>query len=122
MNKYSYNVNKNTIEKYGQFFAYVNVIDVNRIVKLLNEQDKQIAELKNNYKIINTYKSYEKKYKKRIKELKKENEKLKQRIEEETDRVIKLEQYVYTKLCPKSEYYDEKVLSEIINTILGDLE
>ena len=57
-----------------------------------------------------------------VNELKKENEKLKQKIKEETDRVIKLEQYVYTKLCPKSEHYDEKVLSEIINTILGDVE
>lgn len=43
-----------------------------------------------------------------------------ERIKEETNRVIKLEQYVYTKLCPESEHYDEKVLSEIINTILGD--
>lgn len=58
----------------------------------------------------------------KISELEKENEELKQRIKEETDRVIKLEQYVYTKLCPKSEHYDEKVLSAIINTILGDVE
>lgn len=58
----------------------------------------------------------------RIKELKKENEELKQRIKEEMDRVIKLEQYVYTKLCPKLENYNEKVVSAIINTILGDVE
>ena len=58
----------------------------------------------------------------RIQELEKENNKLKQKIKEETDRVIKLEQYVYTKLCPKSENYNEKVVSAIINTILGDME
>lgn len=45
-----------------------------------------------------------------------------ERIKEETDRVIKLEQYIYTKLCPKSEHYDEGALSEIINTILGDVD
>ena len=60
--------------------------------------------------------------KERIKELEKENEKIRQEIKKETDRVIKLEQYVYTKLCPQSEHYDEKVLSELINTILGDVE
>lgn len=94
MNKYSYNVNKNTIEKYGQFFAYVNVIDANRIVKLLNEQDKQIGELKNSYKIIDTYKNYEKKYQKQIKELEKENRKLEcinRELEERLDKFRSIE-------------------------------
>ena len=42
---YSYNVNKNTIEKNGKFVAYVDVIDANRIVKLLNEKNKRIKDL-----------------------------------------------------------------------------
>ena len=42
---YSYNVNKNTIEKNGKFVAYVDVIDTKRIVDLLNKQDKKIKEL-----------------------------------------------------------------------------
>ena len=45
MTEYSYNVNKNCIEKDERFFAYVNTIDANRIVKLLNEQEKRIKEL-----------------------------------------------------------------------------
>lgn len=45
MTEYSYNVNKNCIEKNGNFVAYVDVIDTKRIVDLLNEQDKKIKEL-----------------------------------------------------------------------------
>lgn len=46
MTEYSYNVNKNCIVQNGKFVAYVDVIDANRIVKLLNEQDKEIKRLK----------------------------------------------------------------------------
>lgn len=56
------------------------------------------------------------------KKLKDENEQLKQQLKEKADRIIKLEQYVYTKLCPKSENYDEKVLSKILAAILGDVD
>ena len=45
MSKYTFNVNKYCIEKDERFFAYVDVIDANRIVELLNEQDAQIQEL-----------------------------------------------------------------------------
>ena len=46
MSKYTFNVNNFSIEKDKRFFAYVDFIDANRIVKLLNEQDKKIRELK----------------------------------------------------------------------------
>ena len=94
--------------------------DIENIVDLLNEQEERVKELEScNHSL--AQKDLRKFTK--IIELEKENEKLKQKIKEETDRVIKLEQYVYTKLCPKSEHYDEKVLSEIINTILtGDVD
>ena len=42
---YSYNVNKNCIVQNGKFVAYVDVIDANRIVKLLNEKNKRIKDL-----------------------------------------------------------------------------
>lgn len=45
MTDYSYNVNKNCIVQNGKFIAYVDVIDANRIVKLLNEQNKRIKDL-----------------------------------------------------------------------------
>ena len=45
MSKYAFNVNNFSIEKDERFFAYVDVIDANRIVELLNEQDAQIKEL-----------------------------------------------------------------------------
>lgn len=46
MTEYSYNVNKNYIEKNGKFVAYVDVIDTKRIVDLLNEQEEEIKSLK----------------------------------------------------------------------------
>lgn len=45
MSKYQCNVNNFSIEKDEKFFAYINVVDANRIVKLLNEQDERIQEL-----------------------------------------------------------------------------
>ena len=36
LTKYKYNVNKNCIEKDGQFFAYLNSLDAYKIVKELN--------------------------------------------------------------------------------------
>lgn len=46
MTEYSYNVNKNCIEKNGKFVAYVNVIDTKRIVDRLNEQEETIQNQK----------------------------------------------------------------------------
>lgn len=55
--QYSFNVNKNTIEFDGKFKAYVNIVDGQRIVDLLNEQhevicicENRIAELRNENK------------------------------------------------------------------------
>lgn len=42
MSKYAFNVNNFSIEKDERFFAYVDVIDANRIVELLNEQEETI--------------------------------------------------------------------------------
>lgn len=50
MTEYSYNVNKNCIEKNGNFVAYVDVIDTKRIIDLLNEQDNEIQRLKKELK------------------------------------------------------------------------
>ena len=44
--EYSYNVNKNTIEKNGKCIAYLNVVDVDKIMFVLNRQEEQIKELK----------------------------------------------------------------------------
>lgn len=43
--KYNYNVNKNCIERNGDFFAYLDVVDAHKIVKELNSQDNRIKEL-----------------------------------------------------------------------------
>lgn len=43
--QYSFNVNKNTIEFDGKFKAYVNIVDGQRIVDLLNEQHETIQRL-----------------------------------------------------------------------------
>lgn len=43
--KYSFNVNRYTLEKDGQYLAYLNIVDVHKIVDLLNGQDKRIKEL-----------------------------------------------------------------------------
>ena len=42
MSKYAFNVNNFSIEKDERFFAYVNTIEANRIVKTLNEQEETI--------------------------------------------------------------------------------
>ena len=116
---------------YNQLTSYVDAnFDEYMTQKKLNEQIKELEscnhslaqkEIRKLTKIIELEKELNKKNE-RIKELEKENEKIRQEIKEETDRVIKLEQYVYTKLCPQSEHYDEKVLSAIINTILSDVK
>ena len=46
MSKYQFNVNNFSIEKDERFFAYINTIDANRIVKMLNKQEEEIQELK----------------------------------------------------------------------------
>ena len=46
MSKYQFNVNNFSIEKDERFFAYINTIDANRIVKMLNEQEREIQRLK----------------------------------------------------------------------------
>ena len=50
MSKYTFNVNKYCIEIDGRFFAYVNVVGANRIVKFLNEQEKRMEFLKEELK------------------------------------------------------------------------
>ena len=45
MSNYKFNVNNFSIEKDERFFAYVDFIDANKIVKMLNKQEKQIEEL-----------------------------------------------------------------------------
>lgn len=50
MSKYTFNVNKYCIEKDDRFFAYVNVVGANRIVKFLNEQEKRMQFLKEELK------------------------------------------------------------------------
>ena len=42
MSKYTFNVNNFSIEKDERFFAYIDIIDANRIVELLNEQEETI--------------------------------------------------------------------------------
>ena len=42
MSNYKFNVNNFSIEKDERFFAYVNTIEANRIVKTLNEQEETI--------------------------------------------------------------------------------
>ena len=44
--QYSFNVNKNTIEFDGKFKAYVNIVDGQRIVDLLNELHEENKKLK----------------------------------------------------------------------------
>ena len=46
MSKYAFNVNNFSIEKDERFFAYVNTIEANRIVKTLNEQEETIQNQK----------------------------------------------------------------------------
>jgi len=48
--KFTFNVNKYCIEKDDRFFAYVNVVGANRIVKFLNEQEKRMEFLKEELK------------------------------------------------------------------------
>ena len=48
--KFTFNVNKYCIEKDDRFFAYVNVVGANRIVKFLNEQEKRMQFLKEELK------------------------------------------------------------------------
>lgn len=43
--RYNYNVNKNCIERNGDFFAYLDVVDAHKIVKELNKQYYQILDL-----------------------------------------------------------------------------
>ena len=43
--KYTYNVNKNSIEKEGKYFAYVNVLDAHKIIHELNRMDSVIQML-----------------------------------------------------------------------------
>ena len=50
MSKYAFNVNNFSIEKDEHFFAYIDTIDANRIVKLLNEQEKRIKSLEEELK------------------------------------------------------------------------
>ena len=45
MSNYKLNVNNFSIEKDERFFAYVNTIDANRIVKLLNRQEETIESI-----------------------------------------------------------------------------
>ena len=42
MSKYKFNVNNYSIEKDERFFAYIDIIDANRIVELLNVQEETI--------------------------------------------------------------------------------
>ena len=60
MSNYKFNVNNFSIEKDERFFAYVNIIGAERIVKTLNEQEETIL-----------------KQKRKIKELEKENGRMK---------------------------------------------
>ena len=50
MSKYAFNVNNFSIEKDERFIAYVDFIDANRIVKLLNKQEKRIKSLEEELK------------------------------------------------------------------------
>ena len=74
MSKYTFNVNNFSINKNERFFAYINVIGANRIVKLLNEQEEQIHSLKEELK---DYSNDNARLEEQIQELEKENEKIK---------------------------------------------
>ncbi len=98
------------IERNGKYVSNSEIVD---ILNKLSKENYALQDGLDFYLEQNAYLSEQ------INELEEKKEKIKQNLKEETDRVIKLEQYIYTKLCPKSEHYDEKALSEIINGILG---
>lgn len=82
MSKYQCNVNKYCIEKDERFFAYINIVDANRIVKLLNEQEETIERLKTiREEQIETIL----KQKEKIKELETRNQRQYGRLKEITD-------------------------------------
>lgn len=70
MGKYAYNPNKNSIEYDGEFVAYLNIIDAQKVINLLNQQDKQLTSMAHGQESSI----------KRIRELTKENKQLRRNI------------------------------------------
>lgn len=80
--RFSYNVNKNTIQYDKKFIAYVNCVDGVRIANKLNELNEEIQrfeiDLEDMVNIKNKYKKEREDYYEMFLDVKKENEKLKQ--------------------------------------------
>lgn len=83
--RFTFNVNKNTIEFDGKFKAYVNAVDGFRIANLLNvlyEENQELRELlkigETNAKDIINVLNIQEQYKVKANELEKENKELKE--------------------------------------------
>ena len=80
--RFSYNVNKNTIECDGKFVAYVNCVDGVRIANKLNVLQNENEQLKQT--VSDWSGSYDELFED-VKRLEKENEQIKQVIKEAID-------------------------------------
>lgn len=109
MSKYAFNVNNFSIEKDERFFAYVNTIDANRIVKLLNEREETIERLKTiREEQIETIL----KLKGKIKELETRNNRQYERLKEITDLMMERDWKSLEKMVEDWEEAEEQLKRE----------
>lgn len=90
--QYEFNVNKNQIEKNGCYFALCNIVDAQKIVRELNEKDRQI-----------------KVEKFRTNTLSEENEQLKHKLETIKNILFDLKEI--------ESYWDSSILQNVIDNI-----
>ena len=117
MSRYQFNVNNFSIEKDERFFAYVNIINANQIVKLLNEQEETIERLKT---IREEQIEVILKQKEKIKELEARNKRQYERLEEITDLMMKRDWDSLEKIVEDWEQAEELLQAEW--GIYGDVE
>ena len=117
MSRYQFNVNNFSIEKDERFFAYVNIINANQIVKLLNEQEETIERLKT---IREEQIEVILKQKEKIKELEVRNKRQYERLEEITDLMMKRDWDSLEKIVEDWEQAEELLQAEW--GIYGDVE
>lgn len=123
--QYSFNVNKNTIEFDGKFKAYVNIVDGQRIVDLLNDLVDENEQLKQDIDFLEieneALEDGATKYAELSHKVLKENEQLKQ---DNTDlmMVLKNQSIIIQELYSKLLEYELKEPKESIVLTKEDLE